>query len=392
MDDRANLLTALRNWLSQDLFGEEYGERYLIAWRQASRRFDVAAATRALDAWGARQLASLVQPVRVDAPHLLPLPEARDPITGFRRGHRAAPLSVNTAPEEMLRQIPGIGASSARKIVASRAGEGPFQSLEQLVERDCLSASGLELGRGYLATSHAPASGLLRTRVADFATYVRVLHALRGTEGGDLAHLTVEEFERGWHEIHANHYWPSSRTLRDSAAASLEAAVLWIEKFRAGHQAGPVATLDSSRYFKLLQRLCPRATARIWIQAPSLNVLHLPTLRPLLQMLATAVTGKVDVRVLYDGGYTPAAIESDDIAYLRARGVSCRSHTSVARMHSRVVLVDQAHVICGSHSWSATSAYHSEELAIYACSEPLAERQAQRFEGLWRAAGSGGAK
>lgn len=392
MDDYSTCLTALRGWLSKDLFSEEYEDRYLTAWRRTKGCFDVGAATKALDAWGARELATLVKPTQVNPLHLLPLPEARDPITGFRRAHRTPPQSINIASEDMLRQVPGIGASSARKIVASRANEGQFQSLDQLVDRLCLTASSLELSRSYLSITGTPAIVPIRTRVANFATYVRVRNALHNVEGGDLAHLAVEEFERGLHEIHAKHYWPSIRARRDSAAPTLEAAVSSIKGLRAGHQPVAVATLDSAEYFKLLGRLFPRATTRIWIQAPSLNVLHIPTLRSILQMLSTAVAKKVDVQVLYDGSYTPAAIESDDIAYLRSIGVSCRPHISEARMHSRVVLTDFEHVICGSHSWSATSAYHSEELAIYARSKPLAEQQANRFDSLWLAACSGEVK
>jgi hypothetical protein len=105
-----------------------------------------------------------------------------------------------------------------------------------------------------------------------------------------------------------------------------------------------------------------------------------------LTTLAEAVHRGVDVRVLFDERYAPGPVESDDVAYLRARNVACRAYPLVARMHSRVIVVDGEHVICGSHGWSPTSMYHSDELSFYVRSSTLAGQQASRFESLWSAA------
>lgn len=150
----------------------------------------------------------------------------------------------------------------------------------------------------------------------------------------------------------------------------------------------PTALLDSEGYLKLLRRLIPRATAAIWVQAPSLSLLHVGAQRSIPVLLAEATQRGVDVRVLFDEDYSPAPIKSDDVAYLAARGVSCRAYPFAARMHSRVVTVDHEHVICGSHSWSAHSMFRSEEVGIYARSQRLAAQQKEGFESLWRAAAS----
>src|SRR5262249_16170613 len=131
-----------------------------------------------VDAWAAGQMSAFA-PRKVSLKAvLLPLPEGRDSFTGLRRGRRSPPVCVNPARDDALRQVPGVGASSARRIVADRASHGPFETQEQIVERRCLSAQALELRRRYLTVSGAPELDESTERTPDFAAYVRLRHAL----------------------------------------------------------------------------------------------------------------------------------------------------------------------------------------------------------------------
>ena len=47
---------------------------------------------------------------------------------------RAAPVDLNSAPPEALGSLPGIGPAKARAIVAYREANGPFASMEDLLE------------------------------------------------------------------------------------------------------------------------------------------------------------------------------------------------------------------------------------------------------------------
>lgn len=46
----------------------------------------------------------------------------------------AFPIDVNTATEQQLRTLPGVGKITAARIVAYRADHGPFTSLDQLIQ------------------------------------------------------------------------------------------------------------------------------------------------------------------------------------------------------------------------------------------------------------------
>lgn len=381
-------------WLGSEIFCESHIDRYVAAFHkclphsqrdlQQCREHDWEKFLAAIDTWASRQMSEFMPDKVAERIMFLPLPESRDSFTGLRRGHCVEKLSINVTDEEALRQVPGIGASSAQKILEERASHGSFKSLEQLVEYGCLSVEALQLSQQYITVSvtHSPFDGIIRK--ANFVTYVRVQHALQHTGSDvDLMHVGITELERSVDSLNANKYWEASRTIRDPMMLSNDEGNILYRKVSDSKQNLPTSLLDSQSYLKLLNRIFPRAKASIWVQAPSLSILHVGALRTLLTALADASAHNVDVRILFDGNYSPSSIESDDVAYLRARNVPCRAYTLSARMHSRVIIVDGEHVICGSHSWSATSMFHSEELSIYTHSQRLAEQQAERFQLLW---------
>jgi len=56
-------------------------------------------------------------------------------------------LDINSASEAMLDQLPGIGAAYSRRIVDSRAVDGPFKSTQDLVARRVIPQSTFEMIR-----------------------------------------------------------------------------------------------------------------------------------------------------------------------------------------------------------------------------------------------------
>jgi PLD-like domain/Helix-hairpin-helix motif len=384
-------------WLGNEIFSDQNADRYVAVYRKFSGRpegelgpvsdadWDHFAAT--LDSWAASQMPAVLGHTNRVRPVLLPRAESRQPMHGLRRGLCTPRISINAASEEVLRQIPGIGVSSARRIVNERAQRGPFSAVHDVVGRGCLSAEALRLSEPYLCASVDPASAReVAERCVDFATYVRVRHALQPKRSADLAGTGIAELERAVDSGGATSYWKPRRSGRGRAFLPIDDARTQLKRLLTSEQELQAAPLDSEIYVKVLKRLFAKAKTSIRVQTPSLGILHVATLRPILSALAEAVARNVDVRVLFDADYAPSAMGSDDVAYLRARNVPCRAYPVAARMHSRVVVVDGEHVICGSHSWSPTSMYHSEELALYIQSQQLAAQHEVRFQMLWQAA------
>ena len=65
-------------------------------------------------------------------------------------------VDINAADREELRQIPGIGAALAARIIAYREENGPFQSVEELVNVNGIGERTLEAIRPYVTIGSEP--------------------------------------------------------------------------------------------------------------------------------------------------------------------------------------------------------------------------------------------
>jgi competence protein ComEA len=63
------------------------------------------------------------------------------------------PLDLNLATQEQLMGLPGIGEAYSRRILDSRVVDGPFTSVDELVERGLLPASTLEVVRPLISVT-----------------------------------------------------------------------------------------------------------------------------------------------------------------------------------------------------------------------------------------------
>src|SRR5271155_4893366 len=70
----------------------------------------------------------------------------------------AAPIDLNTATSEQLQQVPGIGPSTADKILQMRKSYGAFKSVDDLLAVRGIGPKRLDKMRKYLVVGKAPAT------------------------------------------------------------------------------------------------------------------------------------------------------------------------------------------------------------------------------------------
>ncbi len=70
----------------------------------------------------------------------------------------ASPVNLNTATSEQLQQVPGIGPSTADKILQMRKSYGAFKSVDDLLAVRGIGPKRLEKMRKYLVVGKAPAT------------------------------------------------------------------------------------------------------------------------------------------------------------------------------------------------------------------------------------------
>ncbi|MCP5245599.1 MAG: helix-hairpin-helix domain-containing protein [Burkholderiales bacterium] len=333
-----------------------------------------------VDRWANRRIASVINGEHLSPLVLIADAASRDPITGLRRYSYRQKLLLSTASEDELRQVPGIGAATAKVIVAARQ-VNRMPTLEKLTALGIVSEKSAALARPFIEDDNPDALPVTAARPKNFRGWIRLLDAL--APGTDINQLAVQEFRTAIESVSRTSSNGNIRRPGDPARLyRSDQAILDME------ETTPVSLLTSAGYVRLVLRLVQKAERRAWLQAPSINVMHISSLFPLLSTLVEAHRRAVDVRVMFDGRYFPVEGGSDDIAFLRAHGISCHAYPLKSRLHSRTLLIDDSHVVCGSNSWSATSAFNSEELAIYVRSARIASDLTTRFEHLWNATGA----
>src|SRR5271170_7698542 len=78
------------------------------------------------------------------------------PVVFAKKKPPASPVNLNTATSEQLQQVPGIGPSTADKILQMRKSYGAFKSVNDLLAVRGIGPKRLEKMRKYLVVGKAP--------------------------------------------------------------------------------------------------------------------------------------------------------------------------------------------------------------------------------------------
>jgi phosphatidylserine/phosphatidylglycerophosphate/cardiolipin synthase-like enzyme len=234
-------------------------------------------------------------------------------------------------------------------------------------------------------------------RAPSFAGYVRVLRASRlglsshggAPEDGLRARILREvralraEVEQAPQPVPGI---SASRLLELEAQRGRAAAI------RDRAIAGPMraALLDDAEYPQFLLQLLQAAQASVHVVMFFMrfeDAARYPT-DDLLDALVAARRRGADVRVILDRDAEGDAIGSrvvNDEAhrFLRKSGVPVVWDAEDRYTHSKLVVVDGAHVVVGSHNWTAGSFWAYDDLSAYVESKALAATYDARFETLW---------
>ncbi|WP_439585752.1 phospholipase D-like domain-containing protein [Dyadobacter bucti] len=303
--------------------------------------------------------------------------ESKDRISNLYKAQCVSSVNVNTATVDDLRQIPGINQRTATLIHEKITENGKITDLAEIVSLGYMSAQSYALAKPYLATvngkSISDEDGLL-FKYMDFPKLVKFKHALSQNPKGAAAEMAANELVIIVNEICKTPIDGSSlpNILVYAGAMDQPNSDVYTNFFKNRDECY-LAVLDSTEYLKLLGRLITKAEKSILVMAPALNLLYIRDLKVILDALIEAQQKNINVRVIYDKTYSPGFFVSDDIQYLESNGVFCIGVDYKFRTHSRVVLVDNEHILCGSQSWSANSFYHSLETSAYIKSMRLAD-------------------
>lgn len=317
-------------------------------------------------------------------------------------------LDLNRAGVGALAALPGLGPSTAARIVARRTAEGAFASIEELRGIRGLSKADRDKAAPFLEIVAAPPVTALRhPQLSEhdgnlgFPALVEALHAsglmFAGTEPApdtppsSAAGRALGELQRLAETSLRDRFWEHDRRADIGALQLAAAAALRTDALNdRPERPATVGVVRNSGYLALATGLIERARTQVQVQ---MFFMTSPgTASPgdrLIDAMVAAVARGADVRLIIDTDleddyHGASRVNAESLARLDASGLSYRLDDLGTTSHSKVMLIDGDQMLIGSHNWTTSAMYLLDETSLYLESAPLAAQQSARFEHLWR--------
>lgn len=304
---------------------------------------------------------------------------------GFLPSATQALVDLQVADVDTLAALPGLGMSSARRLVERRRRQGSFVSLDEaaVVAQVGPAAWATAAARLQLAPvgSSAIVPALHATWQAGFRGLVEAVVdgsvEVAGVAAGTPERVTVGLLREVADRIERKRVRPRLWAPSPARLAAAEDALRRHAPTKPEAHAGSgVAVVRNQGYLPLVDQLISGASTRVWLRLFFVSAETAPV-AGLLGLLGEAKARGVDVRVIVADDL-PGDPHGARIVNRRARSMlqrlgvpTRRSHPDVAS-HAKLVLVDDNHVVVGSHNWTASSFFVHDETSMYLDSVSLA--------------------
>jgi competence ComEA-like helix-hairpin-helix protein len=352
-----------------------------------------------------RRMNGYAQSVRKQIPQFFfseTLAEMDGALTALHRWR--AKLNLNTASMEELEALPAIGDVLAQRIVAHRNRYGAFESVEQLK-----AVKGIDEGitaeiadRVFVMPGQFHAQYLsneLMALAADpsLANYTVLL--LAGGRFGMgmnpcaepsaclLSELASIRDDVRQNKFASHRHLPMPRSSRIGELAALRQRAQELGAGAIREDNARAGLLFDSAYFTFTRELLRKARKSIKIIMFYMHFDDRGEDTPGDQMVKEVLAAKrrgVAVQVILDRDRSGDVFKSriiNDNAFkaLRAAQAEVFFEERNRATHTKLVIVDDSHVILGSHNWTTGSLQDYDDTSIYVASKQLAEDYAKDF-------------
>jgi phosphatidylserine/phosphatidylglycerophosphate/cardiolipin synthase-like enzyme len=151
-----------------------------------------------------------------------------------------------------------------------------------------------------------------------------------------------------------------------------------------------VSILDDSDYFYFIREMLPKVEKRIYIV---MFLMHFEekeegsTLELLKELVEKKKNG-VEVKVILDRAdekdeYGANIVNKNAFDFLVKNGIPVLPDKGDSKTHTKLMLIDDEHVIIGNHNWTSGSFFRYDDKSVYVCSKELSQTFSQYFDDLW---------
>jgi phosphatidylserine/phosphatidylglycerophosphate/cardiolipin synthase-like enzyme len=319
-------------------------------------------------------------------------------ITGLFPSEVFAKMDMNLAGETELLTLPGFGEKTTRRFMLWRQEQPLITDWEQVRTATGLSKAQVEalaayafLGSGQIHSSDNSVaeqlhSGGLAALVQLVCNEQIQLAEISAGKPEDVLMLLLATFTQRilQQRSYPRHWQPSTERLRRSSD--------YLHRFQnlpAVTSIKGVSYLSGSTYLSFIKNLLAAAKQKIYI---NLFFFHIEGVKSpcteLLNLLIAANNAGVDVKLILgtdlEGDYHNArSVNASAFAELDRAGISYRKSYNEVTNHTKLVVVDDLHVVCGSHNWTVSSFYQYQETSFYVQSAGFNTQVGEQFTQYW---------
>ena len=105
----------------------------------------------------------------------------------------------------------------------------------------------------------------------------------------------------------------------------------------------------------------------------------------ILELLKQSIERGISARVILSHYKNDFLLNKEAFSLLKKFKIPCRNYPYNHKMHRRCILIDDEHIVIGSHNLSANAFYNSIDLSIYIQSVKVAQQEKKYFESIWAA-------
>ena len=324
----------------------------------------------------------------------------------FLEGQKYYPaIELNKANAKDLEALPGIGKITSERIVNYRQKRGPFTDTSQLKRIKGISNTAFSKFKDMIyIQSCEPVfrSKYLLDFVNDptFSNYVSLLHHTKGSfidiqnEADNTITRVIRELEDIKRETEQNRFYVyktrpkmSEKDIMTNIELKKSASKI---KGKAVGKNMVGSLIYDSQYPLFVSGLVKQAKSSIFIILFFLKFEKeesYPTYTLIDEILKAKSRG-VEVRIILDkdaeGEVFGSRIINDEAFKLfKQNDIDVCYDTEEQVTHTKLILVDNRHVVIGSHNWTAGSFYAYDDTSIYIDSEDLAKDYIQNFKERW---------
>lgn len=308
---------------------------------------------------------------------------------------------LNLITETEAEQLPGLGAKTANTLINRRTLLKRYTSWDQVKKEVGLSASAIEklqdaafIGEG--TPEHI--NNAIASDVLDFgfqAFYLMVvskeieIEELTATHPQEILFKLITIFTGNLLEkpFRPKNWAPATRRLqRNNEALKLPEAKTLISS----QDIEGASYLSGSAYLTVLKELIQKATTSIYV---SMFYFYVGDLTgpsgEVLSLLIDAKNRGVDVKLILDtdweGDYHNArSVNANTFTLLNTHQINYQTYYPDVSNHTKMVVIDQEHLVVGSHNWTISSFFRYQDTSFYVVSKDLGEQTTQYFTHVWK--------